>query len=608
MRSQAERAAYVLLYSTMELGYFVSQPKSTLFPVQRMVHLGFGIDSREMAYFLPDRLRQKFRTRREELLESKMATEKQIQSFIGKCNHLRSVFAASSLFTFHNRQFVSTLCEVPSPIPQVVLEEIRFWSFVDSMTDPIPFRFHQHIRLQLFTDASNFGYGVDVSLPSGRSVLRDYWSSELLSNDICVKEALAVLLALQALPESVRCRRLDVHVDNEGLFHAWCGLKASSLGLVDVLKQLFLLCVDLNVDLRMHWVPSGSNPADAPSRVLSRLDCMLSDRLRLEVWKWAGPFSWDLMALPSNAFRLPGGSRLPFFSPFPVAGSAGVNVFSQRPPGGSLYCYPPFVMIPALIGLLCEWGDVCVVLILPFSVASPAIWFPRLAPFVLGRLSLASASDRGALLFPSPSGFQPNHAPLGFDLFAFRCFFPPRAPLSVPLPPPSLRVLVVSDSMFRPLSSLTWPIPFSVQVFCLSGGRLGAVLSRLVQLLSASSFDACLFHGGVNDISRNGLGFESALRESCSFAASALSSFQGAIFCSSVCQTRSSELNVRVCVANGILRSFSESCDWHYISHDNVRISDLADEVHLNAAGVAKIYRHITFAFRFPRGVGGVQT
>ena len=67
----------------MELGYFISQPKSTLLPVQKMVHLGFGIDSVEMAFYLPEKLRAKFRTRREELLSSRQACEKQMQSFLG---------------------------------------------------------------------------------------------------------------------------------------------------------------------------------------------------------------------------------------------------------------------------------------------------------------------------------------------------------------------------------------------------------------------------------------------------------------------------------------------------------------------------------------------
>ena len=238
MRSQADRAAYALLYASMELGYFISQPKSVLRPVQRMIHLGLGIDSTLMAYFLTDKIRQKFRSKREELLNSGSCNEKQMQSILGKCNHLHIALSASSLFTYHCRKFLSSLGDEQSPLPPDVIDELNFWSFVDSQTDPIPFRFHQHLRLLLFTDASGYGYGAEVSLPSGPLVLRDYWRSELLSRDICVKEALAVLFALQALPESIENRRVDVLVDNEGLSHAWSGLKASSRDLVEVLREM----------------------------------------------------------------------------------------------------------------------------------------------------------------------------------------------------------------------------------------------------------------------------------------------------------------------------------------------------------------------------------
>ena len=126
--SRAQRAAYALLYATMDLGYYVSQPKSTIFPVQRMVHLGLGIDSTQMAYFLTDKIRAKFRGRRNELLLAGTSNEKQMQSFLGKCNHLRSVFPASSLFTFHSRQFVSTLDHTQSSLPPKVVDELNFWS------------------------------------------------------------------------------------------------------------------------------------------------------------------------------------------------------------------------------------------------------------------------------------------------------------------------------------------------------------------------------------------------------------------------------------------------------------------------------------------------
>ena len=153
--------------------------------------------------------------------------------------------------------------------------------------------------------------------------------------------------------------------------------------------------------------------------------------------------------------------------------------------------------------------------------------------------------------------------------------------------------------MLRPVSELSWPRSFAVDVLCLSGASLESVASRLVRRLSASDFDACLFHGGVNDVSRGGSSFNSLFEASCSRVASSFLPFSRTRFlCSSICQTRSSVLNVRVHFANSLLRDFASKCGWVFISNDRVIYRDLSDDVHLSASGIAKIYRHFMSALR----------
>ena len=140
------------------------------------------------------------------------------------------------------------------------------------------------------------------------------------------------------------------------------------------LRLLFLFCMDYYVSLKLRWVSALVNPADAPSRVLKRSDVALSARLRQQLWTSFGPFSFDLLALPSNVFRDPSGKALPFFSLFPVASSSGANVFVQPPPSGVLYAFPPFVILVPLINLFVEWGYVDVVLVLPSFLRRRPAW------------------------------------------------------------------------------------------------------------------------------------------------------------------------------------------------------------------------------------------
>ena len=158
----------------------------------------------------------------------------------------------------------------------------------------------------------------------------DYWTSQLFAHDIRSKEGLAVLFALRSLEASLYRRRINVFVDNHGLVYAWDGLKSRSSELTEVLKSIFLFCLDNRVSLKMIWVSTHKNPADDPSRSLDRSDSALADDLRAALWKRFGPFAFDLMALPSNVMRSPGGRPLPFFSRTPMPSSTGSNVFSQE--------------------------------------------------------------------------------------------------------------------------------------------------------------------------------------------------------------------------------------------------------------------------------------
>ena len=598
---QASRAVYALLYASIHLGYFISPVKSSILPSQRIIHLGFGIDSRTNSFFLPEKLRRKVRVLRELLLREKKATERQIQSWIGKCNHLKQVFPAASLFTLRCRLLEPSLGVEPSPLPQDVLDEISFWSFVDSMTEPIPFRLQRHLTLSLATDASGSGWGAIVSLPSGQRELRDYWRSDLFDHDICIKEGLAVLFALEAIEDQLLRRIVTVFVDNEGLANAWAGLKSRSTVLTDLLKTLFLFCVDRHVSLKMVWVPTTQNPADAPSRVLRRCDSSLVPRLRSLLWQRYGPFSFDLMALPSNVLRDPSGAALPFFAPFPVPGASGVDVFAQTLPSGLLWVFPVFVIIIPIINLLREAGGVEAVLILPLFPNETPAWLHLLRPFIVDCCRLSSPSDRGVLELPSPKGYCPNLLPLKFGLSAYRCSFPPNSLAPAIAPRPSFRVHIFGDSLLRPLQSVSWPPPFVVIVHCFPGAKLYDVFMRLLRLsLSPSSFDALLFHAGANDVSRITVDFERHFDESVLHASRALRAvFPGKpVFCSTICQTADSDINQRVAVANSALRTCSETGVWSIISNDNVLFSDLSDTVHLNGSGVAKFFRNIVLALR----------
>ena len=111
--------------------------------------------------------------------------------------------------------------------------------------------------------------------------------------------------------------------------------------------------------------------------------------------------------------------------------------------------------------------------------------------------------------------------------------------------------------------------------------------------------DIVLLHAGVNNVTKGAEPFAAGFRVSFEYAVAAIATlFHCKVVCSTVCLTRSDRLNLRVAEANTIIREEVVGAGWVLASHDNVRVQDLADEVHLNAGGVAKLYRTILGALR----------
>ena len=326
---------------------------------------------------------------------------------------------------------------------------------------------------------------------------------------------------------------------------------------------------------------------------------MLTPAIRCKLWLCYGPFHFDLMALPSNAFRDPSGRTLPFFSRAPAPSSRGTNVFAQRPPKGRLYVYPPFAVITPLIRLLAEWGSVSVVMVLPVFPGQTPVWEGLLRPYVQDACPLFAPAATGVLCVPSASGYIANMLPLSFGLTAFRCQFPPAPAIIAPPASPVTWVLILGDSMLRPLLSLSWPASLKVLVRSFSGASLQRILEKSTSFV-ASRCDVVIFHGGVNDASKGSTDFKEQFSASCASLRSCVSaSHKGrSILISTACQTRLTDINARVGVANGLLRETALVEGWGVISNDNIRVADLSDNVHLNAAGTAKLYRNILMGIK----------
>ena len=216
---------------------------------------------------------------------------------------------------------------------------------------------------------------------------------------------------------------MDVYTDSQVLISSWRRQGAKSPDLVVALNCVFGIISSCNIHLNLFYIPSAANPADRPSRVLSLQDSKLSPFAWGQVQaRFGGQFghSADLMALPSNLQCALDGSLLPFFSPYPVPGSSGVNLFAQRPYNhGHLfsnpYVFPPIILIPQVLRFVKSQSFPCTIVV-P-DIRPRKFWWPLLQSY--SSFQLAPKGTLGMVLPPSSEGFSPRW-PLPWDLWVFR--------------------------------------------------------------------------------------------------------------------------------------------------------------------------------------------
>lgn len=174
--------------------------------------------------------------------------------------------------------------------------ELKHWRFIDSWEGFVSLREERHLQLPLFTDSSKFKWGAMVMLQGKEVEMSDFRSVDD-SRQIHLKEASALYCALMAVQDTLKNHRVDAYVDNTALVRVWENQGRKDISLNRIVKDLYQVTYINNIDLRLHYIPSKCNPADAPSRKLTFLDSMLTKKAWDMIQEKFGPQLVDLMSL-----------------------------------------------------------------------------------------------------------------------------------------------------------------------------------------------------------------------------------------------------------------------------------------------------------------------
>lgn len=416
---------YIMLQILTKLGYTLSLTKCQFAPSTCVKYLGFLVDSVQEAFILPVDKKEKFILLRESILSSKAVDLTTLQRFAGKCISMNLVVPAAKLYIrdvntsisqcFKNSKNVS--------VEGALRHEIEHWRFLDNWVGCVKWRKEYHHQLLLATDASLFRYGVAVLSGSMKGEkFGDYWL-EGDSRPIHLKEAEAVVKAVESLEFTLKDCRLDVLTDNTSVLYAWENQGGRDSSLNSIMKRLFQFVFERNIHLSMQYVPSADNEADSPSRDIDMSDSMISAKSWLKIELAYGPHTVDLMASDANAMKTSSGVSLRHFSKGPSPLSAGINVFAQDlAKEGNPYVFPPFVLIFPLLRLLKEQKVARCTFIAPVFPTVP-IWEPFLRSVCISSFILGEKGERGVIKYPTKEGYACCSNGLKWNLKAYRLSF-----------------------------------------------------------------------------------------------------------------------------------------------------------------------------------------
>ncbi|KAI8512901.1 hypothetical protein Bbelb_095400 [Branchiostoma belcheri] len=444
--TQAQIASYIMCDLLTRAGYFFSLEKCIIVPVQRLVHLGTGMDTKEATFFFPEDKKGKFASLRESILSDISVTINDLQKFVGKCVSMALVVPGARIYTRQCNKLISDMTKQGISRTHLTADtraEIEHWRFVDDKLNPVPWRDERHSFIEISSDASGFRWGAvlhNAQQMEPTANLGDYFKEQDRQKDINCKEAKAVALTLLSAKRWVRDSRVVMNVDNKAVVDAWQGHGAKSVALNQEIKHIFETTLKLNVALSLTHVSTHDNQADYPSRILSKSDCMLAPhlwrRLQAEFGGRTG-HTVDLMALDSNAQRDRSGAMLKHYTPYPTPESAGVDMFRFDPSTSSqggvenAYVFPPINMISAVVNFVTQ-HRANTTIVVPKLSPIPT-WWPTLMNTATRAIKISEAGSKSALLFPTKAGFQTGKV--------FRCealVTPPTFPVTPTQPLPTI--------------------------------------------------------------------------------------------------------------------------------------------------------------------------
>ena len=198
--------------------------------------------------------------------------------------------------------------------------DLQWWTALPERHNGRPI-WQKATTVELYSDASSFAWGATLA---GRLDAGGMWSAAVRPEHITLKEMRAAYLAVLTYLPALRGQHVRFREDNTGVVFIVRNRSSRSPALMQLVRRFFGLLDLHNITLDMEYCPSALNLADAPSRIVDRVDWQLDPAVFAYVDALWGPHTHDRFASATTTL-LPA-----FTAPRPQPGATAVDAWAQE--------------------------------------------------------------------------------------------------------------------------------------------------------------------------------------------------------------------------------------------------------------------------------------
>lgn len=361
-----------------ELGAVINKEKSCLSPVQRIEYLGFTIDSAKMEISVPTKKMANLRKAIRSFRKKTHASARDAASVLGKINSIADAVYSSRVQTTALHQFKEKCLArggwdstLPLQDYRLALQDCDWW--LDNLSDLngrplIP----PEADLQAATDASDYGWGGWIRIPSGVILTcRGAFPRDQVLNHINWKELMAVNHLLHSMIQHLRGKVVDLGIDNTTALWYIKRMGGKRPDLARLASEIFKFMKMNQVRFLPYHLPGRLNElADRESRAREQItDAKLNHNIFRYLDTMWGPHTIDLFATHENKQL----HRYASWAPQP--GAVWVDSMAHSWQGLNAWINPPFSLLGKILQKI-EQDKATATIIAPLWTGQP--WFPRL--------------------------------------------------------------------------------------------------------------------------------------------------------------------------------------------------------------------------------------